>query len=156
MVLNFSTGWPRPSSFPPPLLLCCSCPLAAFCPSLALVLALQHGLWNVRSARSARPWGACFGALASRCARSLARPILPQASQTFLGARQRAPGALGECAYLRTRAPARSGYLRPTRPGRARQVFGGHVTDALWNALAAQFEERCSGLVWQARSLIRV
>ena len=61
----------------------------------------------------------------------------PQASQAVLGVRQRAPGALGACAYLRARAPARSVYLLAARSGRARPVFGGHFTDALWNALSS-------------------
>ena len=87
------------------LLLLCSCPLAAS--SLALVLALQGGLCNVRSARSARPWGACFGALASRCARSLAHPILPQASQTFFGcAPARSRHARGVCLLMDARSGA--------------------------------------------------
>ena len=51
--------------------------------------------------------------------------VLWQASQAVHGVRQRSPCVLGECPYLRMRAPARSVYLLAARSGRAPQVFGG-------------------------------
>ena len=100
--------------------------------------------------------------LSSGCLLSFSCPRLGVAGRTGTFG-QRPQHTLGERALerllhvaraplpsLRMRAPARSVYLLAARSGRAPQVFGGHVTDALWNALAAQFEERCSGLVWRA------
>ena len=68
----------------------------------------------------------------------------------LLGRAPGAPGALGESAYLRACAPARSVDVLAARSGRALQVFGGHVTDALWtwNALLSSLAT--------ALSLIRV
>ena len=130
--------WLAASSSPPPpplvVSLSSGCLLSFSCPRLGVAG------WTLERSVSAlsAPLGS---ALASRCA--LPCPSnFSQASQTFLG-----------------RAPARarrSVYLLAVRSGRTRQVFGRHFTDALWNALAVQFEERSSRLAWRARFCIRV